>query len=77
MTKSKITTSERLTQVENDTKSIRTDIRVIKENHLKHIEADMGSIDKRVERLDTRVWAILFSIILLIGSTLLSTVLGQ
>tara|TARA_B100001093_G_scaffold447851_1_gene453047 strand:+ start:2029 stop:2253 length:225 start_codon:yes stop_codon:yes gene_type:complete len=50
---------ERLTQVELDTKTISTDVRliqkdisVIKTNHLKHIEDD-------VKKIDTRLWAIL------------------
>lgn len=77
MTKTRLSTSDRLTQVETDTKSIRTDIRVIKENHLKHLETDMAKQSNAIEKIDTRVWAILFSIILLIGSTLLSIVLGQ
>jgi len=50
---------ERLTQVELDTKTISTDVRliqkdisVIKTNHLKHIEDD-------VKKIDMRLWAIL------------------
>jgi len=50
---------ERLTQVEIDTKTISTDVRliqkdisVIKTNHLKHIEDD-------VKKIDMRLWAIL------------------
>lgn len=54
---------ERLTQVELDTKTISTDVRliqkdisVIKTNHLKHIEDD-------VKKIDTRLWAILLLLI--------------
>ena len=54
---------ERLTQVELDTKTITTDVRliqkdinVIKTNHLKHIEDD-------VKKIDTRLWAILLLLI--------------
>ena len=62
----------RLTQLEIDTKIIKTDINnisknldVISNNHLEHLKQD-------ISKLDTRVWAILFSIIMLTGSTLLS-----
>ena len=62
----------RLTQLEIDTKIIKTDLNnisknldVISNNHLEHLKQD-------ISKLDTRVWAILFSIIMLTGSTLLS-----
>ena len=62
----------RLTQLEIDTKIIKTDLTNISKNldhiannHLSHLKDD-------ISRLDTRVWAILFAIITLIGSTLLS-----
>tara|TARA_R100001510_G_C7614002_1_gene176701 strand:+ start:104 stop:352 length:249 start_codon:yes stop_codon:yes gene_type:complete len=62
----------RLTQLEIDTKIIKTDLSNISKNldtiatnHLAHLKQD-------ISKLDTRVWAILFSIIILIGSTLLS-----
>tara|TARA_R100001463_G_scaffold118434_1_gene174186 strand:- start:598 stop:840 length:243 start_codon:yes stop_codon:yes gene_type:complete len=54
---------ERLTQVELDTKTISTDVRliqkdisVIKTNHLKHIEDD-------VKKIDMRLWAILLLLV--------------
>ncbi len=56
---------ERLTQVEIDTKSIDTkvrliqkDISVIKDNHLTHLAED-------IKKLDMRLWAIL---LILVGS---------
>jgi predicted nucleic acid-binding Zn-ribbon protein len=62
----------RLTQLEIDTRIIKTDLNNISKNldtiatnHLEHLKQD-------ISRLDTRVWAILFSIIILIGSTVLS-----
>lgn len=63
----------RITQLEIDTKIIRSDLQNISKNldtiatnHLEHLKQD-------ISKLDTRVWAILFSIVILIGSTLLST----
>ena len=65
----------RLTQLEIDTRIIKTDIKTIKDNHLAHIESNMGSLDRKLEKLDNRVWAILLSIVLLIGSNLLATII--
>lgn len=42
---------------------IEKDIETIKTNHLKHIQADMESIKKSVEKMDTRMWAILVLLI--------------
>ena len=62
----------RITQLEIDTRIIRSDVQNISKNldtiatnHLEHLKQDIA-------KLDTRVWAILFSIIILIGSTVLS-----
>ena len=37
---------------------IKKDIHEIKTNHLAHIEADIKKIDKKVEKIDHRLWAI-------------------
>lgn len=63
----------RLTQLEIDTKIIRSDIHTLKTNHLAHLESSMSSMDRRLERLDNRVWMILFSIIMLVVSNLIIT----
>jgi len=62
----------RLTQLEIDSKIIRSDINQLKNNHLKHIEKSMDNMDKRIEKLDTREWAILFSIVCLAASNVMS-----
>lgn len=49
-----------------DIKVIKADIASIKDNHLAHIEADMARMDKRIEKMDMRVWAVL---IMLVAST--------
>ena len=59
----KPTQQERLTQVEIDTKVIRSDIDTIKNNHLAHIESTMGSMDRKIEKLDTRLWGILIILV--------------
>jgi len=71
--KERLDTEKRLTQVELDTKIIRGDINTIKNNHLKHIEKSMDSMDKKIEKLDNRTWAILFSIVILAASNVIAT----
>jgi len=63
----------RLTQLEIDANIIKTDIKTIKNNHLAHIESNMGSLDRKLEKLDNRVWAILFSIVALALSNIVAT----
>lgn len=74
--KERLDTEKRLTQVELDTKIIRGDISLIKNNHLKHIERSMENMDRKIEKLDTRVWAILFGIVMLAISNVVATLLG-
>ena len=62
---------DRLTQLEIDTKEISTEIRVIKTNHLHHLSMDMERMDKKIDKLDNRVWAILFGIITLAATNVL------
>ena len=42
---------------------IKKDIHDIKNNHLKHIEADIKKIDKKVEKIDLRLWGIMMLIV--------------
>jgi hypothetical protein len=46
-------------KIEQEVQEIKTDIKIIKENHLAHIEKDVNRIDKKMEKMDNRVWAIL------------------
>ena len=46
-----------------DIKVIQQDIKTIKNNHLKHIEQDMAKIDKKVDRIDLRLWSIMVMIV--------------
>lgn len=48
------------------------EIKTIKENHLVHMALDIDRIEKRVEKMDNRVWAIL---ILLVGAVVLPAVI--
>jgi len=54
-----------------DITEIKTDLKVIKENHLHHIEKDMARLDKTIHRMDMRLWGIL---ILLVGSVVLGAI---
>ena len=77
MDKHKLIQEKRLTQVELDCKIIRTDINTIKNNHLAHIESNIGSLDRKIDKLETRVWAILFGIVMLGISNIIATLLSQ
>lgn len=60
-------------QVNENTKDIneiKTDLKIIKENHLHHIEADMAKQTKIIEKLDNRIWWVL-------GLLVASTVIGM
>jgi len=53
-----------------DIAEIKSDIKVIKENHLKHIEKDMEKQTKIIDRLDNRLYWVL-------GLLVASTVAGM
>ena len=64
--------------MENQTKQNAADIKEIKEtlhtlstNHLYHMEKDIASLDKKIEKMDMRVWAVL---IMLVASTVFALV---
>ena len=46
-----------------DIKLIQHDLATIKDNHLRHIEADVREIDKKVEKIDLRLWGIMMLIV--------------
>ena len=50
---------------------IQQDIKTIKDNHLHHIEKDMSKMEKTIDKMDMRIWAIL---VLLVGSVILGAI---
>lgn len=52
-------------------KDLAAEVKTIKENHLAHMQHDIDNIEKRLEKMDNRVWAIL---ILLVGAVVLPAV---
>ena len=44
-------------------KELAREIDIIKNNHLTHMAADIDNIEKRVEKMDARVWAILIILV--------------
>jgi len=58
-------------QNSKDIVEIKHNIDVIKDNHLKHLEADMAKQSKAIEKIDTRIWAVL---IILVVSTVIGMV---
>lgn len=49
------------------------EIKLIKENHLTHMAEDIDKIEKKIEKMDSRVWAIL---LLLVGAVVLPAVVN-
>jgi len=54
-------------------KELAAEIKTIKDNHLVHMAQDIDRIEKKVEKMDTRVWAIL---LLLVGAVVLPEVVN-
>ena len=63
----------RLTQLEIDTRIIKTDLKTLRDNHLHHMSQDIDRIENKLDKLDNRVWAILFSIVILAASNVIAT----
>lgn len=49
-------------------KELAAEIKVIKDNHLKHMSDDIDKLDKKVDKMDARLWWILA---ILVGATFL------
>ena len=54
-------------------KELAAEVKTIKDNHLKHMQDDIDNIEKRLEKMDNRVWAIL---ILLVGAVVLPAIVS-
>ena len=54
-------------------KELAKEIDTIKNNHLAHMAEDIDRIEKKVEKMDGRVWAIL---LLLVGAVVLPAVVS-
>lgn len=54
-------------------KELAAEVKVIKDNHLKHMQEDIDTIEKKIEKMDARVWAIL---LLLVGAVVLPAVVN-
>ena len=53
-------------QVEDNSmmlKVIERDLETIKSNHLYHLQTDMDSLKRTVEKMDTRMWAVLILLV--------------
>ncbi len=57
-------------QNSKDIVEIKHSIDVIKDNHLRHLEADMAKQSKAIEKIDNRIWWVL-------GILVASTVIGM
>jgi hypothetical protein len=52
-------------------KELAKEIDIIKNNHLAHMAEDIDRVEKKVDKMDARVWAIL---LLLVGAVVLPAV---
>ncbi len=52
-------------------KELAAEIDIIKNNHLKHMSEDIDRVEKKVEKMDNRVWAIL---IILVGAVVIPSI---
>jgi hypothetical protein len=44
-------------------KELAAEIKTIKDNHLAHMAEDIDRVENKVEKMDTRVWAILIILV--------------
>lgn len=52
-------------------KDLQTKIELIEENHLKHMKEDIDRIERKVDKMDVRLWAILLVLIsIVIGAAI-------
>ena len=52
-----------VTQNTIDIEIIKNDINTIKNNHLAHIETSMANLERKLERMDGRVWVIVLGVL--------------
>ena len=65
------TVKEQTDKNKDDIQDIKNSIDTIKNNHLHHIEKDMEKQSKAIDKIDTRIWAVL---IILVVSTVIGMV---
>jgi uncharacterized protein Yka (UPF0111/DUF47 family) len=61
----------RLTQLEIDTQLISKDVKQIRDNHLHHMAQDIDRVENKIDKMDQRLWAIMFMIVALAASNVL------
>ena len=59
----KKTIEEQVEHNSNMLNVIERDIDSIKNNHLAHIQTDMDSLKQTIEKMDTRMWAVLILLV--------------
>jgi uncharacterized protein Yka (UPF0111/DUF47 family) len=64
-------TGVRLTQLEIDTQLISKDVKQIRDNHLHHMAQDIDRVENKIDKMDQRLWAIMFMIVALAASNVL------
>ena len=53
--------TERLTMKETDTEIalLKRDVQTIRDNHLAHMKRDIDRIERKVDKIDNRIWWVL------------------
>jgi polyhydroxyalkanoate synthesis regulator phasin len=55
---------------------IKKDIETIRDNHLHHMKEDIEKIEKKVDKIDNRIWWVLGILVASTVGTLLANMLG-
>ena len=58
-------------------KELAKELDTIKNNHLKHMQEDIDNVEKKIEKMDARVWAILILLVSAVVLPALVNFLGQ
>ena len=55
---------------------IKRDIETIRDNHLHHMKEDIDRVEKKVDKIDNRIWWVLGILVASTVGTLLANMLG-
>lgn len=62
--------------VDTEIALLKKDVETIRDNHLVHLKEDVDRIENKVDKIDTRIWAILGVLVASVLGPLLANMLG-